>query len=205
MKRLKLKWQDDISRRKVLSLLEAGKVIIGPSDTVFGFYAMPTQEGFTSLNIIKKRDEKPYLLLISCLEELKKYISSDQLLQFEKIINQCWPGPLTIIFKAREDVPTYCCSFKRTIACRMPAWDQLRELLQVTGPLLSTSANVSGQPFPVRYEDIDPLLIEKVAGVLEGKSQKEITPSTIIDVSTGTITIIREGAFDRKKLETLIG
>ncbi len=196
-----LSWEDNLSIRKLISLLRDGKVIVGPSDTVLGFYALPTNEGFLSLNKIKKRSKKPYLLLISGSSELSEYVEPDSLLQSEKIMANFWPGPLTIIFKAKSEVPAYMTSDEGTIAVRVPNDKKVLSLLSQTGPLFSTSANLSGEPIPATLEDVDPRIVEQVAALLEGETKKGAVPSTILDVTGSTPFIIREGAYSKEDLQ----
>lgn len=201
MKSKTLSWTDNLSIRKVISLLKTGNVIVGPSDTVLGFYALPTQEGFLSLNAIKKRTEKPYLLLIPVSFELSEYVDSEILLQAEKIMARFWPGPLTLIFKAKPEVPAYMTSNEGTIAVRVPHDEKVLSLLAESGPLFSTSANLSGEPIPATLEDVDLRIVEQVAALLEGETKKDAVPSTILDLTGPTPLIIREGAYTKDELQ----
>lgn len=199
-----LNWDDNLSIRKVISLLKEGFVVIGPSDTVLGFYAAPTERGFLSLNAIKKRSEKPYILLIPVSSALSEYVNSEDLLQAEKIMAHFWPGPLTIIFKAKSDVPAYMTSNKGTIAVRVPNNAKVLSLLVETGPLFSTSANLSGEPVPATIEEVDPRIVQKVAALLEGESNLNALPSTIIDVSGDKPIVLRKGACSEEDLKEFL-
>jgi len=201
MKSKTLSWEDNLSIRKVISLLKKGKVVVGPSDTVLGFYALPNKKGFLSLNAIKKRSKKPYLLLISGSSELSEYVDSELLLQSEKIMKHFWPGPLTLIFKAKPEIPAYIVSDTGTIAVRVPNNKKVLSLLAQTGPLFSTSANLSGDPIPATLEDLNPEIIEGVAALLEGETKKDAVPSAILDMTGEEPVIIREGAYTKEELK----
>lgn len=201
MKSKTLSWEDNLSIRKVISLLKKGKVVVGPSDTVLGFYALPTQEGFLSLNAIKKRSKKPYLLLIPVSFELSEYAEFGSSLQVEKIMDTFWPGPLTLILKAKPEVPAYMTSDEGTIAVRVPNDKKVLSLLVETGPLFSTSANLSGEPIPATLEEVDSRIVEQVAALLEGETKKDAVPSTILDLTGPTPLIIREGGYSKKDLQ----
>jgi L-threonylcarbamoyladenylate synthase len=196
-----LSFDDNLSIRKVISLLKKDFVVVGPSDTVLGLYAQPTNQGFLSLNNIKKRLEKPYLLLIPVSSELNRYVDSGDLLQAENIMENFWPGPLTIIFKAKPSVPAYMISDKGTIAVRIPKHDKIQQILAQTGPLFSTSANLAGEPVPAHLSDLNPLIKAQVAAIIEGKSDPHALPSTIIDTTGQRCTIVREGAYSKEELE----
>src|SRR3989344_3428709 len=167
MKSKTLIWDKNLSARKVASLFREGGVVAGASDTVPGLYAMATKEGFLSLNFLKKRSKKPYILLISGQEELKNLVQWDFGLQIENIMSVCWPGPLTIVFKAKKGLPAYLVSDEGAIALRMPNHALLLELLKITGPLFSTSANKAGDPLPQSLKAIDKHILESVAAVLD--------------------------------------
>lgn len=195
-----LNWDDNLSIRKVISLLEEGFVVVGPSDTVLGLYALPTELGFLSLNTIKKRSKKPYILLIPVLSALSEYVNPQELLQVENIADHFWPGPLTIIFKAKSNVPAYMTSDEGTIAVRVPNDKKVLSLLAETGPLFSTSANLAGEPVPATLDQVSLVIREQVAALLEGESNLDALPSTIIDVTGDKIVIVREGAYSKKEL-----
>jgi L-threonylcarbamoyladenylate synthase len=204
MKSKTLSWDNNLSIRNAISLLKDGKVIIAPSDTVIGLYAIPSEKGFSSLNAIKKRTDKPYLLLLSSLKEIYGYVERLDVIQIEKIIHACWPGPLTIIFKARRDVPAYLVSAEHTIAIRIPADEKVQALLKETGPLFSTSANLSGEPVPVTFRDLSQELKERVDAVVEADLIQTHIPSTIINTTVRPVTIVREGAYSEKEIKRLL-
>ena len=199
-----LNWSNNLSIRKIISLLNEESVIVGPSDTVLGFYALPTEKGFLSLNAIKKRSEKPYLLLIPVLYELSRYVDSEYLLQVENITSRFWPGPLTVIFKAKSNVPAYMTSDKGTIALRVPNHDKIQDILAQTGPLFSTSANMAGEPIPETLDQVNPFIKQEVTAFIEGKSNFNALPSTILDVTGNKPVIVREGAYSNKELQEFL-
>jgi L-threonylcarbamoyladenylate synthase len=197
MKSNTLSWSDSVSLRQIVDCLQKNKVILAPSDTVWGLCGMPTREVFEALNRLKVRNDKPYLLLARSLEEVKGYAYVPQEQDFLEMIKALWPGPLTIIFKAKETAPDFMVSKDGSIAFRIPKHQGLQALLRQVPVLFSTSANISGHPVPVIYAQVDSSLKEGVAlaVVPEGKEEAQTTvPSTIIDVSQGAVTIVREGA-----------
>lgn len=200
MKSKTLSLFDNVSVRKVISLLKEGHILVGLSDTVLGLYATPTEQGFSSLNSVKQRSKKPYLLLISGQDELFEYVNEQDIRQLEKIMDRCWPGPLTIIFKARKNIPAYLTSDQGTIAFRVPKQAQIQRLLKQTGPLFSTSANLTGDPIPKVLKEVNPIILEKVGGILEGECEFDAVSSTLLDVSSGELVVIREGAYSVKDL-----
>lgn len=197
MKSNTLSWSDSNTLQKVVVCLRKDKVVLAPSDTVWGLCGVPTQEVFESLNALKVRNDKPYLLLARSLEDIEEYAQVPQYQEFLEMIGALWPGPLTIIFKAKETAPAFMVSREGSIAFRVPKHTELQALLSQVPILFSTSANISGEPVPVTYAQVDSSIREGVALAVVPENQ-EITqatvPSTIIDVSGEVMKVIREGA-----------
>lgn len=184
--------------------LQQGSVIAGDSDTVPGLLAPLTQKGFESLNIIKSRFEKPYLVLIGSQDKLAQFVQFPLDPLVEKLVKKCWPGPLTIIFAAKLELPDFIKSPQKTIGIRMPLHQGLLKLLTHFDGLFSTSANISGSPMPQDCFGIDPSIVEQVSSVVHDRTQNSL-PSTIIDCTTKPFVILREGAYSTQDLEKIIG
>lgn len=186
-------------------------ISITPTDTVFGLIANTTFKSYKKLNNIKtKRDNKPYLILIDSIQKLKKFINKKYLLNKNtmNLINNCWPGPVTIVFKAKKNLPKYLISPQKTIAIRCPDHKELQKLLSNFDSLFSTSANISNKPVPTTIENIDPEILKKIDYLIVDRknSLPQTLPSTIIDLSNEEeIKVIREGAFPINKLEEYYG
>ena len=189
--------------------LQSENIAMGSSDTVLGLLANVSREGFEKLNAIKQRSNKPYLVLVANELSLNYFVDANNLLQMEKFISLCWPGPVTLIFKAKQLVPDFMKSKKGTIALRVPDHAGLQKLLPYFAGLFSTSANISGNPIPRTIKEVDERIIKQVAYAVIDKKEKSVTllPSTIIDCSDGHITVVREGAYPidelRKKMGTV--
>ncbi|MCF7899664.1 Sua5/YciO/YrdC/YwlC family protein, partial [Candidatus Babeliales bacterium] len=170
-----------------------------------------TFKSYKKLNNIKtKRDNKPYLILIDSIQKLKKFVSNKNLSNKNiiNLINNCWPGPVTIIFKAKKNLPKYLKSEQNTIAIRCPNNKNLQKLLSSFDGLFSTSANISNQPIPTIIENIDPEILKKIDYLVVDikKSLPQTLPSTIIDLSNEKeIKVLRKGAFPIGKLEEYYG
>jgi len=201
-----LYWENDAAVAALEKSLKDGNVILGDSDTVFGLLAPCSQKGFDALNEIKRRASKPYLILIDSVDKLDHFVELPLTDHVQKIVASCWPGPLTIIFKAKKDLPSYLQSADGTIALRMPAHKGLLQLLsRFEDGLFSTSANITDQPLPEKIEEVDPTLMHAVSHVIINKKRPDNgLPSTIIDCSREPIKIIREGVFSKEQLEKLL-
>ncbi len=205
MKSNTLSWNDAVSVQKLVDLLAKNKVIVAPSDTVWGLCAAPTAEAFESLNSLKVRNDKPYLLLARDLATIERYALIPQELAVRRLLEKAWPGPLTALCKARTDVPSYLISAEGTIAFRIPLHTGLQRILEHIPVLFSTSANLSGEPVPLEYGEITQSIKAGVGGVIlpeKGQERQSGVPSTIVDVSSGQLRIVREGAISKAVIES---
>lgn len=199
-------WYNPGTIDTVISYLQSGKVVATTTDTVPGLLAQANQQGFEALNQIKIRSNKPYLLLIPFHYSLQKYAEINQKLHIETLISSCWPGPLTLILKAKPDLPAYLQGQDGTIALRVPDHQGLQKVLMQFDALLSTSANFAGQPVPQTINALDPALIAQISCMVDEKdAQAHALPSTILDCTGDAIRVVREGAYPIKQLQKIYG
>lgn len=202
-------WQNSDSIAQIKCNLVQGKTVVGSSDTVFGLLANTTKQGFESLNAIKQRADKPYIILIDKIDKLKHFVSDQPAQPVLNLLEFCWPGPLTVVFRAKADLPDYLCSHDRKIAIRVPNHFGLLQLLPNFAGLFSTSANLAGEPVPALARDISPKIMDKVDLLILDQYNIEdanaIIPSTILDCSGSDIKLIRAGAYNLTRLEQVCG
>lgn len=204
----KLFFWDDVSLLDyIIPLLKIDQIIVTSTDTVPGLLAQVSQKTFDKLNQIKNRADKPYLFLIKSSQETYRFARMNPKLQVEKLMDACWPGPLTLIFTARSDAPTYIKGPQGTVAMRVPNHEGLQKILQHVDALFSTSANISGQPVPAAMNELDAEIVDHVACLIDDAGQKKIQsqPSTILDCTGDTIRVVREGAYPIASLEKIYG
>lgn len=209
-------WQSPETKSKIIEALQDNKVLITTTDTIPGFLANATAQGFDALNTIKQdRQNKPYIILISDASKLDYFVQPEQLTQqIKHLIKKCWPGPLTIIFKAKKELPAFLKSENNTVAIRCPNYHQLLDVLKNFNGLFSTSANISNTPAPKTIADVNQQVALQVKYLVNDNNSKdsqsyETKPSTIINVSeiakTDQIKIIRQGAYTIQDLEKILG
>lgn len=189
------------------SELDQDRIILASGDTVLGLWGRVTSPVFEALNALKQRHDKPYLLVIGSLDKLENFIDQELSEQILNLIRTCWPGPVTLIFKARSDLPRWILSPNGTIALRIPDHSGLLELLQQYDGLFSTSANIHAKPIPESLALIDSIILNNVAAVCVEPHQLvyQQNPSTILDCSSGSIQVVRQGAFPSEILRDLLG
>ena len=190
-----LDWSRKDSYRLIVDALHSNGVVLAASDTVLGLFAQLSEKSKLKLDAIKHRSLKPYIILVKSSKLL--HLFTDQLIDssMQNIINQYWPGPLTIIFKAKSTLPDWMISSSKTIAIRVPNHDGLQRVLQSVDGLFTTSANISDEIIPDRCAQINPMILSKVQLVCCEEDKIYDGPaSTIIDLSSGSIKVVRFGA-----------
>ncbi|MFI5303946.1 MAG: L-threonylcarbamoyladenylate synthase [Nitrospiria bacterium] len=184
----------DSSLLEAARYLSLGKVIIYPTDTIYGIGVdIGNDAAIKKVYQIKKRNiENPILILIEKQEDLLplvKRISREA----QNLIARYWPGPLTLVFKASDKVSPLLTGRSSTIGIRCPALLQTRRLLSLTRfPLTATSANVSGQNAVYDAKEAANIFGDKIDLILDsGPLVSE--PSTVLDVTGEKAIIIRQG------------
>ena len=188
----------DSSVREAAKILKNGGTVVFPTDTVYGlgtsFYSL---EGIKKIYKIKRREtDKPLIALISDTKYLDKLIDAEygDIQDIKKITEKYWPGELTIIFKANENVPKNAVSNGSTIGIRIPKNEISLKIIENSGGIVfTTSANISGEKSPVKTQDISYDILEKTDFILDGGTILNGVPSTVIKYSAGKISVLREG------------
>lgn len=179
--------------QKALEALNNHQVIAFPTETVFGlgvFY--DDKEAYDLLNQIKRRKEdKPYTLMLSSIDEITKYAFIE-----EKKLNalrKYMPGPVTLLLKCKDDVPSYVTHSTGVIGVRVPANKEALELLKyIQKPLLVPSANRADQKPAMIDDEVKQIFGEEVKAIIPGKAVGGL-PSTIIDLTGEEIKLVRQG------------
>lgn len=179
---------------KIVKEIKKGNLVIIPTDTVYGISAdMNNEKAIEKVFEAKKRDKnKPLILLVSNLEMLKKYVKKISPLE-EKIIKKYMPGRLTMLFLKNEEVSDLVSAGSFFVGIRIPDDLNLIKIINKVGnPIISTSANISGENTVTNVKNIDKKLLKYVSYV-EDAGIIESFPSTVIKVEDDEITILRKG------------
>lgn len=199
---------DDLSAfPHTLELLRRGEVVAIPTDTVYGIAA----DGFNAdaiekLFVAKDRpSHKAIMLLIgdyADLEKIATYISPTA----QRLAQKFWPGGLTLVVKARDELPSNLTAATNTIGVRLPDSDLVRELARALGrPLAATSANRSGGANPRTAQDVLNDLDGRIAMILDGGATPGNVPSTVLDCTVEPPRVLRAGAISSETLEQFLG
>lgn len=188
------------------AVLRRGEPVIFPTDTVYGLgVSVRDAESPDALYALKGRDEsKPIAWLVGDVEDLAVFGAQVPDFAFS-LARAFWPGPLTIVVKAGDAVPSAFRSHTGTIGLRMPANDTALALIRATGcPLATTSANKTGEPAVYRASDLDPELAEGVGAVVSDDRPKSGVASTVLDCSGEHPEIRRVGAITAAEMQALL-
>lgn len=181
--------------KKALALIKAGKLVILPTETVYGLACDPQNpQAIQGLYTVKHRPEDKALpILIADMAELKNWAIEIPDLAYD-LANRYWPGPLTLILKKAPSVSDLITAGKPSIGLRIPNHPVTLTILREFGSgLCAPSANFSGKPAPTSYQDIDPDLLKEVSMAIDGGSCKVGQASTIVDLTQPTPLILRQG------------
>jgi L-threonylcarbamoyladenylate synthase len=182
----------------------AGELIVLPTDTVYGIGAdafIPA--AVTTMLAAKGRGRNmPPPVLVGTARAAAALV--DDLGAFgQDLIEEFWPGALTLVFRASPTLLWDLGDTKGTVALRMPLHSVALDVLKQTGPLAVSSANRTGQPAATTADQAQGQLGEAVSVYLDGGPCVDNIPSTILDL-TGTIpTLLRAGAISVDRLRTV--
>jgi L-threonylcarbamoyladenylate synthase len=174
--------------------------IVFPTDTIYGIASNAFDpEGLNKLYEIKQRPaDKALPVLIgelSQLDDLVLFVSD----RVKQIAAAFWPGALTLILPKGKKVPQRLSPYP-TIGVRMPDLDFNLRLLKATGPLATTSANISGGPNPTSLDDVINQLQDRPDLLLDGGPTPGPVASTVLDLSSDEMKVLRQGPITLKAI-----
>lgn len=182
-----------LSIQQAARLLKAGEVIAYPTEAVFGLGCDPHNESAVRhLLALKQRSPDAGLILIADRYEFfQPFVGKVADAQL-KVALASWPGPVTWLFPRAPTVPDWLTGKHSTIALRITAHPVCRALCAAFGgAIVSTSANVAGQPAPYSAGQVSHYFPKGLAGMVEGELGGRKLPSEIRDLATGQL--IRAG------------
>lgn len=191
----------------IVSALGSDQLLVMPTDTVYGIASDPTSTtAVEALLAAKGRGrEMPSPVLVDSVEtalDLAAQVPD----WARRLMHQCWPGGLTLIFKRSERACAYDLGdAPNTIAVRMPDHPLAVEILRFTGPLAVTSANLTGEPAATDCAQAQNYFSDRVAVYCEGGPTPGPVPSTIVDASKGQMKVVRSGTLSLRQVRAIAG
>lgn len=189
--------------QKVADAFLAHDVLAIPTDTVYGVGVIyGSLEDLSRLKHAKHRPEtKPIPMMVATVSQMQQIAQVDA--RTEKIIDAFLPGPLTLILPLKEGVAKEYTNGKDTVAVRIPDAPFILNVIQrLNKPLLVSSANISGHPAAITFDQAKENL-PNIDGIVQGQCQQGMA-STIVDCTKEKLVLLREGPISLSALENAI-
>ena len=195
----------DAGIREAAAALGKGELAVIPTDTVYGLAADAfIPDAVTALLAAKGRGRQmPPPVLVGSRRAafaLVEDVSSSA----SDLIDEFWPGGLTLVFRSSRSLAWDLGETKGTVAIRMPLHAVALDLLKETGPLAVSSANISGSPPAITAADAESQLGDAVSVYLDGGPCPGEIASTIVDVTGPVPRLLRKGAVTIRRLRNVV-
>ncbi len=189
--------------RKIAQVVQDEGVIVYPTETFYGLGGdCFSQKVLGRTFEIKKRPVAKGLPVLVSGPEMAKGLVAGLPPVFQPLVSRFWPGPLTMVLKAASHLPAELTGPDRTIGIRWPAVDWLQALIREAGvPLVTTSANISGEGEIASPEKVIPLFRGDVDLIVDGGLTPGGKPSTVVDLTSAKPVLVREGVLSTQELE----
>lgn len=185
--------------------LRAGDLVVLPTDTVYGIAADAFDpDAVRALLDAKGRGrEMPPPVLVSTATTLDALAT--EVPEFVRaLVEEFWPGPLTLVCRQQRSLQWDIGDTRGTVAVRMPDHDLTREILDRTGPLAVSSANLTGMPAATDADQAEEMLGELVAIVVDDGESPGGRASTIVDATRPQGRVLRRGAIPVAQLNAVL-
>ncbi len=185
-----------------LVVIRNGGLVCFPTETFYGIAARYDLAGALGrLHALKRRAHGKALPLIIGNEELLKVLTPGPVGLEKELIKEFWPGPLTLLLKAKENLPELSTAGTGRVAVRIPGPSFALDLARrAEFPITATSANVSGMRPAQTAEDVLKYFGAEPDLLIDGGKTPGGEPSTIVHVSGDEVEILRRGAVPARKI-----
>lgn len=186
------------------AVIQAGRVVAFPTDTVYGIGVSAfDRNAIEKIYNVKGRSHlKAIPILVGDVEDLN-LITPPITPAIQQIINNFWPGALTLVLPLLPGLPGNL-SPTPTVGLRLPDHDQIRNLLRETGPLAATSANLSGEVSALTADEVLQQLEGRIDLILDGGPVPGGLASTVLDCCGEKLKVLREGPISLESIYRVI-
>jgi len=192
---------------RAASVIRKGGLVAFPTETVYGLGADATNEQ-AILGIFQAKGrpaDNPLIVHISNSEMLAR-VAENVSENTTGLIEEFWPGPLTLVLKRGREVAPSVSAGLDTVAVRMPQSNIALELIRRSRvPIAAPSANLSGRPSPTRANHVERDLLGRIDMILDGGETKIGIESTVLDMTSEPPLILRPGWITREQIAEVIG
>lgn len=196
-----LSTNDTDAIQRALAVLNAGGLVAFPTDTIYGLAArVDNPAGIDRLYEAKSRSgSKAIAVLVGEVDQLT-ILTPGLTSGAERLAARFWPGALTLVVPKHPSLPANL-SPMPTVGVRMPNHAFARALMRVTGPLATSSANISGDTNTVTARQVMEQLAGRIEMVLDGGTSPGGVPSTVVDCTQDQPKILRQGAISEADIK----
>lgn len=195
----------NVSIPKAVEILKSGDPVAFPTETVYGLGADAwNPDAIGKVFEVKGRpSDNPLIVHIASRDSVDDFAAKIPQAA-TKLMEACWPGPLTLIFKKKPEVLDLITAGLDTVALRWPNHALAQELIFRAGPLVAPSANKSGRPSPTKASHVTEDFGDEFP-VIDGGYTQIGLESTVLDVSKLPLCIYRPGYIGKEKIEQITG
>ena len=197
---------DDKKLQEVANIIRQGGIVVFPTETVYGIGTNGLDsKAISKVYHVKQRPlNKPISLLVSSLEMVKAVTENISDIEY-KLMEEFFPGPLTIILKKNKLVPNNLTNNTDTVGIRLPDNIIARKLIEYANvPIATPSANISGRSSGTNIQDIIKDFGDKVDYYIDGGPSKLGIGSTIVKIEDNKPLILREGSISESEILKVI-
>ncbi|MEW6068689.1 MAG: L-threonylcarbamoyladenylate synthase [Nitrospirota bacterium] len=187
---------------RAVEVLKNGGIVAYPTETFYGLgVKFDIEDSLKRLCYFKQRPEEKALLLIIGNKRLLNVIAKSVNSLAASLIKKFWPGPLTLVFLAKDNLSRYITAGTGKVAVRIPGESFAFHLAKNADfPFTATSANPSGLP-PARNADtVIKYFGDKIDLIIDGGTTSGNLPTTIVDVTENKLKILRKGMLKKELL-----
>jgi tRNA threonylcarbamoyl adenosine modification protein (Sua5/YciO/YrdC/YwlC family) len=191
---------------EAVAAVQRGELVVLPTDTVYGIGA----DAFMPAAVQALLDAKgrgrdvPSPVLVGSRRAAQALVEDMGTYGLD-LIDEFWPGALTLVCRANPNLVWDLGDTKGTVAVRMPLHELALEVLKATGPMAVSSANTHGQNAARTADEAEEMLGESVAVYLDGGPSGSAEPSSIVDLTGPIPRLLRAGAISEEKIRNVVG
>ena len=207
MKTLLLSAADAATPEIAADLIRKGELVAIPTETVYGLGADGLKESAVAKIFEAKGrpQDNPLILHIWDAEQMELFCHDIPKAAYD-LAEAFWPGPLTIVLPARDNVPRRTTGGLDTVALRCPDNAVTREIIRLSGvPIAAPSANISGKPSTTTAEHVLHDHDGKIAAIVDGGPCRVGVESTIVDLTEQRPRLLRPGGITPEQLIAVLG
>ena len=189
---------------KAVDILKSGGIVAYPTETFYGLgVKYDLEDPLERLCAVKQRPQEKAMPLIIGNKELLSSVTDSIGIMAECLMHSFWPGPLTLIFPAKENLSQFITAGTGVVAVRVPGESFALALAEITGfPITATSANPSGLPPAEDAETVIEYFGDTIDLIIDAGPTPGGLPSTIVATTGDTIEVLREGVIKKEALLT---